>query len=295
MNHTQTLVSSSNRRAISLLEVVVIVVILFVLLAISIPTLSNMRELSRRRNCEQNLAQIALALQAYASDTGRFPVGTLSFNLTHGAIPATAVASQPKGYHHNWITSLLPRLGQQGLFEHVDADVSVYASKHDMLRASTIPRLRCPSASGVIEGSTTYAGITGGSESPISVEGTGLFVADLAIRPEDVSDGLAFTILVSEKLSPPEVDLSWMSGTRSSLRRTGIELNAKVDMKTFMDPLYVGGLSSHHLDGVNVAMGDGSVQFFHQEIEPVLLESKGHRNDQSEQAALDSSIGSTKP
>jgi len=42
-------------------------------------------------------------------------------------------------------------------------------------------------------------------------------------------DGMAYTILVGKKkLAPPEFDLGWMSGTRSSLRGAGIAINFAV-------------------------------------------------------------------
>ena len=276
------------RGGFSLLELAVVLLILVVLVAISLPTLTNMRALSRRRNCEQNLTTIVLALNAYATESGHFPVGTLSYDISHGAEPAASVESVRRGYHHNWLIAILPGLERQDLYEHIDADQSVYAPTHDLLRSTPVSRLLCPSASGMMVGTSTYAGISGGDETPLGVRNQGLMIADQAIAPEDAIDGLTYTMLLSEKLSPPEFDLSWMSGTRSSLRHTGLGIHADVSKDRYLDPLFVGSLSSRHLDGVNAGMGDGSIKFLHQGIEPSVLRSMANRRDQAGQDATGS-------
>ncbi|MEO9592191.1 DUF1559 domain-containing protein, partial [Rhodopirellula bahusiensis] len=70
------------RSGVSLVEVIVVVLIVLILLALSIPFVRNMRELTRRSNCDQNLIRLALAMQAYSSDQAHLPSGTASFDAT---------------------------------------------------------------------------------------------------------------------------------------------------------------------------------------------------------------------
>ena len=49
----------------TLVKLLVVIAIIGVLLGMSVPAMQNMREMSRRSNCEQNLTQLSLALSAY--------------------------------------------------------------------------------------------------------------------------------------------------------------------------------------------------------------------------------------
>ena len=54
-----------------------------------------------------------------------------------------------------------------------------------------------------------------------------MFFLNSHTRYEDITDGAAYTLFVGEKLSmiPGQPDLGWMSGTRATLRNTGVPLN----------------------------------------------------------------------
>ena len=60
-------------------------------------------------------------------------------------------------------------------------------------------------------------------EKPIDAKDSGVFFLNSRIRYEDVTDGSSHTIFLGEK-QPDVWDFSWMSGTRSTLRNTGIPL-----------------------------------------------------------------------
>lgn len=294
-------VTRSNRSAFSLLEILVVVVIIGILLAISIPVVRDMRSLSRRSNCDQNLIRLALAIQAYAVDHIHLPSGTLSMSAliwegelglegTLGPSVADtgnlgfAIASLPDGYHHNWISALLPYCDRQGMFQAINFEVGVYAPANAVMRESDVPFLRCPaSATDQVPYTSSYAGMHDSGTGPITAHNDGLLMLNRWIVPEGVPDGMAYTILLGEKLSPPEFDLGWMSGTRSSLRGAGIAINADVEIEAYHDPAFVGGLASLHGGGASVAMGGGAVNFLSETVDIQVYRRLVSRNEKKQE------------
>lgn len=278
------------RHAFSLLELVVIIAIVAILLAISIPAVRDMRSLSRRSNCDQNLTRLIMAGQAYASDHGHLPSGTFTtsaqISQTGDAPDSNAgaglvISSLPEGYHQNWISSLLPHLDRQSLHESIDFDFGVYAEVNQAVRDTQLPFLRCPaSADEQIANTTSYAGLHSSISEPIGVNNNGLLMLNRWIVPDDVPDGISYTIFMGEKLSPPEYDLGWMSGTRSSLRNAGTPINKIVPLDVFHDPAFVGGLGSLHFGGASVGMADGAVKFLQDSIDMDVYRSMVNREDQ---------------
>lgn len=252
--------SKSLRQAFTLVELLVVIAIIGVLLGMSIPAMQSMRELSRRSNCEQNLVRLSLALSAYSTRQGHYPIGTLA--------QSGPIINQTQGYHHNWISALLPHIDASAVHNAIDFDVSVYDSVNDDVRSLRIPTLLCPSASDVRANTTCYAGIHASTETPIDVDNDGVFILNKMIRDSDISDGLGYTLFLGEKLSGWDEDFSWMSGTRSSLRNTGHPLNAERarvrsadEANRQVSKTYVGGLASDHPGGLYILLGSGEYQF----------------------------------
>ncbi len=278
----------ARRNAFSLLELVVIVAIVAILLAISIPVVQDMRSLSRRSNCDQNLTRLVLACQAYAVDQVHLPSGTFtaSADVFQQNVPAPdagaelIIASLPEGYHQNWVSSLLPYLDRPDLYDSIDFDVGVYAPANEVVRETSLPVLRCPAAVGdQAPNTTSYAGMHASVSEPIGVNDDGLLMLNRWIVPGDIPDGTSYTILLGEKLSPREYDLGWMSGTRSGLRNAGTVINESVPLDIYHDPAYVGGLGSHHAGGASVGMADGSVKFLQDSIDMDVFQTMVNRDD----------------
>ncbi len=280
----------------SLLEIIVVAVILFILLAISIPVVRDMTSLARRSNCEQNLIRLITANQAYTLDFDHLPAGTLTYGAeiltdelsvdqpttsnTASKIVPLSIVSLPDGYHHNWVSAILSYCDRQTTFQMIDFNVGVYAPENAAVRESDIPFLRCPtSADEQITNTTSYAGMHSSVADPIAVNNDGLLTLNRHFSPDDIPDGMAYTILLGEKLSPPEFDLGWMSGTRSSLRNTGTKINAVVPIETYHDPVFVGGLGSLHGGGALVGLGDGAVDFLSDSMDIGVLRKMVKRND----------------
>jgi prepilin-type N-terminal cleavage/methylation domain-containing protein len=295
------------RRAFSLIEIVVVLVILAILLAISVPFLQQMREIARRSNCDQNLIRLSLAIAAYEQTNTHFPAGTSQFNADYLVIRRNAmidaaetddsannapivnrpIINRPEGYHHNWLTGILPWLDRQGVYEQIDRNVGVYHPNNAVVRDSSLVMTRCPTTEGLtLSVGSNYAGNHASSETPIDASNDGLLIANGWLGTEAITDGAAFTILLWESRTPPILELGWMSGTRSTLRNGGHMINEsfpigeKPSEYVNLDPLFVGGSGSFHVGGASVAMADGSIQFLTETIDQRLLREKSSRDDE---------------
>jgi hypothetical protein len=257
-------------------ELLVVIAIIGVLIGLAVPAMQNMREISRRSNCQFNLSELSLALSA--SQQTHFPIGTLA--------DEGPIRSIPEGYHHNWIAALLPMMDLKPIAQVIDTDVSVYHAKNDQVRSVRMPRLLCPSASGVRENTTCYAGIHASTEIPIDVTNDGVFVLNQSVAPEDITDGLSYTLFVGEKLSRYEDDFGWISGTNSSLRNAGHGINDELtrirgaqDPDEIIPPTYVGGIVSDHPSGAHLLMGSGEIRFVSDQMDTKILQQMAARSD----------------
>ena len=60
-------------------------------------------------------------------------------------------------------------------------------------------------------------------EKPIDAKDNGVFFLNSRVRYDDITDGSSHTIFIGEKL-PDGWDLHWLSGTRATLRNTGVPI-----------------------------------------------------------------------
>ena len=267
----------NQRSGFTLVELLVVIAIIGVLVGMSLPAMQNMRELARRSNCEQNLIRLSLAMSSYASTNGYYPTGTQA--------KTGPIQNEPKGFHHNWASAILPMMDAQNVYDAIDQSVSVYAKQNEEVRNLRIPTFICPSASDVRYNTTCYAGVTGSTETPIDVDNDGVFILNTAMSDRDITDGLGYTLFVAEKLSRWEDDLGWMSGTRSSLRDAGHAINAeraRVRGPQSSDPeplTYVGGFASDHPGGAYLLLGSGEFQFRSGSMDQQVLRQLASRAD----------------
>lgn len=206
-------------RGYTLVELMLVIAIIGILIALLLPAVQACREAARRNQCTNNLVQISLALAQYEMTHSAFPAGTLD--------AGGPVLSQPSGYHLNWIVALLPFLEEQNAYHHIDRTASVYDPRNLPVRRLNLPILRCPSGSPG-NAFSEYAGVQNDLEAPINTNNRGVFFLNRSIRVEDVTDGTSHTLFVGEKFTG-FADLGWMSGTRATLRNTGVPINWPTD------------------------------------------------------------------
>jgi prepilin-type N-terminal cleavage/methylation domain-containing protein len=103
--------SASNRRfsraAFTLVELLVVIAIIGILVALLLPAIQAAREAARRASCQNNIKNIAIALQNYHSDNKQFPIGFVS--------------TGPDGGTESWAwsTFTLPYLEQQSIYDRL--------------------------------------------------------------------------------------------------------------------------------------------------------------------------------
>ena len=276
--------TSSPRNGFTLIELLVVIAIIAILVALLLPAVQQAREAARRASCKNNLAQIGLAVLNYEMAHGVLPPG--SVNAT-GPIQST-----PEGYHMSWISQMLPHIEQHALFKAIDFTLGAY-DQSDEVRRVILPAFRCPSSPefwrGDDAGFSSYAGCHHDIEQPIDVDNNGVFFLNSAVRFKDVLDGASNTLFIGEKqgLDP---GLTWLSGTRATLRNTGKSPNQapsttgnaslQLDGPLFEDALEVGGFGSYHVGGCQFVLGDGSVRFISQSIDVEVYQRLGNRHDE---------------
>jgi prepilin-type N-terminal cleavage/methylation domain-containing protein len=268
-----------SRRGFTLIELLVVITIIGILTGIMMPALHSAREAGRRTSCANNLMRLGLATGAYESAHGFFPAG-----VTDSKGP---ILNKADGLHHSWTERLLPYLDERAVFAKIDFDASVYDPKNATVRGLQLVPFLCPSDDVVDEGPhSSYAACHNEAEAPIDADNHGVFFLNSRLRPDDITDGLGYTLFIAEKKTDAAGnDLGWTSGTRATLRNTGTPLNgtgprATVSNPATGGPTFVGGFGSDHAGGiVATVFGDGSVRYVYDVIDPKVLKLLGHRAD----------------
>ncbi len=199
----------------TLVELLVVIAIIGVLVALLLPAVQSAREAARRASCMNNLTQIGLALHNYEMAHGAYPSGTTDKS---GPIMNTTT-----GYHHNWVEHILPYMEEQNAYNAIDRSVSVYDPKNAPVLLHMPRWMSCPSM-GAGRGFACYAACHHDKEKPIDARDNGVFFLNSGVRYDDITDGSSHTLFVGEKL-PDGWDLNWLSGTRATLRNTGVPIN----------------------------------------------------------------------
>jgi prepilin-type processing-associated H-X9-DG protein len=124
---------------------------------------------------------------------------------------------------------LLPYLEERNAYDHLDRRVSVYDPANAPVRRLHLRILACPSQFRRGRGYSDYAGVHHDIEAPIDTDNNGVFFLNSRLTYFDVRDGTSQTLFIGEKLTFAG-DLGWMSGTRATLRNTGVALSSRAPL-----------------------------------------------------------------
>ena len=273
-------------RAFTLVELLVVIAIISTLIGLLLPAVQSAREAARRCKCQNNVAQLGLALHSYEFAYEAFPPG-----VTGDTGPIRNLA---EGKHVGWIIRLLPFMEENSLDHRFTPEDGVYAASNVRVRDAGISVLECPSSSASSfyqpngdprVAVSSYVGCHHDVEAPIDADNHGMLFLDSRVRFSDILDGSSHTLLISEKRGS-EGDLGWPSGTRATLRNTS-PFPKRDPNKRFShddpapeDPLFVGGFGSDHAGNLVVAgLADGAIRSISRDISPDVLRQLGHRAD----------------
>ena len=178
------------KRGFRLVELLVVIAVIGVLIAMLLPARRSVGEAARRSQCQNNLKQIAIALQNYESEYHCLP-------------PAYTVDTNGRPLH-SWRTLIQPFIEQQTLYDKIDLTKTWDDPANKAAYDSVVSVYRCPSAN-MPETKTTYL-------APVC---TGSCLQAGRPRPlAEVTDKHDLTLLVFE--ADAEHAVHWMSPSDAS-------------------------------------------------------------------------------
>lgn len=113
------------RRAFTLVELLVVIAIIGILVSITLPAVQYARESGRRSQCQNNLRQQALAMQAFHDANAKFPAALIHSGRAPAAAPYCGPEACYKGqpyviYNHAGFVAILPFIEQGNLHRLYD-------------------------------------------------------------------------------------------------------------------------------------------------------------------------------
>jgi len=264
-----------DRSGFTLIELIVAFGVGSLIVGVILGGIQLTRAAAARAACQNNLRNMALALQLYADENKAYP-------------PAIRRSNDPFPYL-TWQARLLPYLEQEGPWRELEADfkarpqfwqpprhrgeartISTFLCPAEPLSIAMVPSARSP------VGFTHFLGVSGTS----SVAADGILFLNSKTHPTEISDGLSSTIAVGER--PPSADLHfgwWYAGVGQTADGSADSvLGVREYITTFRAPTCLGRdegfrpgrqsnlcdafhFYSNHRGGANFAFADGSVRF----------------------------------
>ncbi|MBD3674251.1 MAG: DUF1559 domain-containing protein [Planctomycetaceae bacterium] len=233
-----------------------------VLVALLLPAVQQARTAARRSQSKNNLKQLGLAIHNYHDTYQKLPTGT-------GASNPQSQEAQLKlkpEERLSFFAQLLPYYDQANIYNNLDHSQGWKAKANVQWTSPDIETLLnpgWPKPRGEF-GVTHYVGIAGiGKDAPmlkLPHKRAGMFGYERETRFRDVRDGLSNTMMMTEASAPFG---PWAQGGPSTLR--------SLTQKPYING--PDGIGGPYTGGLNVLMGDGSVRFVSENIDPSVFEA----------------------
>jgi prepilin-type N-terminal cleavage/methylation domain-containing protein/prepilin-type processing-associated H-X9-DG protein len=287
-------------RGFTLIEVLVVITIIGALLALLLPAVQAAREAARRARCANNLKQIGLAVHNYQGSIGVFPPG---------------VENYPElGAGWGWGAMILAQLEQWPVYDGGNFQIPIPDAASATARQTVLSVFLCPrstpdgpvrvtgdEAQKVVLVDDMAAGKYIASAGQGVVEGlpgsnNGLLFRNSRIAFRDVTDGLSQTLLPGER-SRNLADATWVGAVTSGhvctnprwpvrdCATSNVMVMANTgpwpDEPWVKVPNHKGSKAddywSLHPGGCNFLLGDGSVRFIKETVDPMAFSALASR------------------
>jgi hypothetical protein len=168
-----------------------------------------------------------------------------NYHSVNGCLPPAAITDKNGRPLLSWRVAILPYLEQGPLYAKFHLN-EPWDSPHNLALLDQMPNgYACPTDRTLKRGMTSYLAVVG--------PGTAFMPDFKPVRLDDFTDGTSTTFLVGES-------------------RRSVPWTMPEDL-AFDVPLPLNGLGSHHKDGFNALLADGSVRFLKDSINPSVLRS----------------------
>lgn len=285
------------RRGFTLIELLVVIAIIAILIALLVPAVQKVREAAARLQCQNNLKQIGIAIQAHHDAKKQLPLGIEVDITKHCGGPDCRGNSM-------WLV-LLPYLDQTVIEQQYNYDLGWNSVNYTNLGAKVLAVYQCPGSNlwSMFPERRDYFGVAGGRNRVQhgwrgDVFRDGTFTINQPLRIANMLDGSSNTIVVGEAVHPSLWGIGpgygiptqggptgWLSGGACmktptlcaandasygrDIRNTRFPLNATVAL--LADNENDIPFSSKHPGMVNFLFGDGHVSSINQTIQLTTL------------------------
>lgn len=291
-------------RGFTLVELLVVIAIIGVLIALLLPAVQKARESARRKQCTNNMKQLGLAVQNYAS--------------VKRTLPSSEGWSDEGRSGFGWILKSLPYAEQQAIydqfkpyFNRIMYNVST-AAEDGLLNVNCrnalktpLPIFRCTSdqespLTSTIQfqigrnspyevAVTSYKGVAGtGIACRLTAECDGVLWCDTYRRPikfSAISDGTSHTMMIGEDMPSQNQHSAAYYGNGDYCSTVPLILEEANNLTAMFNIIYnppktdkwkeVMTFRSTHPGGAQFCMVDGSVHFMNDTIDNKLFKALG--------------------